>query len=392
MDDEKKEINLKRKMSIRKKILIATIVLFIIGILIIFSLYIAEESFRVWVDLNLLRKNVTTEDVPTIDLDTNKSNQIYVYSKYIAILNEKKVSLYNNYGDKTSEISVDISNAIFDSSNKYLAIAEDGGKNFYLFLEGTYLWSGNINGEILQIHVNQNGYMAIVTTDSTYKSIITLYNSQGEELFNYRLSTTRVIDATISKDNKYLAFAELDTSGTLIQSNIKVLSIDNALNSKNESIIYSYSADRDKLITNIKYQEKGQLICMYNDSIDAINNNENNEFLSINTNVAFASIELANAIVYVEEKKEMFKCNSIIHIDSNMQNGQKNVYNLEEAVKDIKARDNVIAVNVGTDLYFLDTNGWLIKKYSSKQEITTISFSNNLAAIIYKDRIEIVNL
>lgn len=52
----------------------------------------------------------------------------------------------------------------------------------------------------------------------------------------------------------------------------------------------------------------------------------------------------------------------------------------------------VVAVNVGLETYFLSDNGWLIKKVTSNQEITNISFSNNLAVIIYKDRVEIVNL
>ena len=34
----------------------------------------------------------------------------------------------------------------------------------------------------------------------------------------------------------------------------------------------------------------------------------------------------------------------------------------------------------------------LIKKYISNQEITNVMFTNDIAAIIYKDRIEIINL
>ena len=53
---------------------------------------------------------------------------------------------------------------------------------------------------------------------------------------------------------------------------------------------------------------------------------------------------------------------------------------------------NIIGINIGTEMYFVNTNGMLIKKYVAKQEITNVMMSNNLAIIIYKDRIEIVNL
>ena len=58
----------------------------------------------------------------------------------------------------------------------------------------------------------------------------------------------------------------------------------------------------------------------------------------------------------------------------------------------IFARDNIIAINVGTEIYFIDTNGWLIKKYTANQEITNVKVSESLAIIIYKDRIVIVDL
>ena len=53
---------------------------------------------------------------------------------------------------------------------------------------------------------------------------------------------------------------------------------------------------------------------------------------------------------------------------------------------------NVIGINIGTEIYFVSTNGMLIKKYTSNQEITNVMITNDIAIIIYKDRIEIINL
>ena len=377
MEEEKKEVNEKRKLGIRKKVIILMVSILILSVIIVILLYIFNKEFRESVDLNILKKNISTENVPTIDLDIDKSNQIYVYSKYIAILNEKKISLYNSYGDNISEIPVDINNAIFASSNKYLAIAEDNGKNLYLFLDTTYLWSGTIEGKINQIHVNSNGYISLVTTDATYKSIITLYDSEGKEILKKYLSAMRVIDVDISKDNKYLAVAELDTSGTLIQSNVEIVSVENTVNGEDKTVIYSYNAEKGKLITKIKYQDKGKLLCMYDDHIQSVDENLQSEDVLIkNSNITYASINLNNNYIYVtEEVKGLFKSNSDIHFGNN---NMINTYSIEEVAKEIYACDNVIAINVGLETYFINDNGLLIKKVSSKQEITNIYFSNNL--------------
>ena len=53
---------------------------------------------------------------------------------------------------------------------------------------------------------------------------------------------------------------------------------------------------------------------------------------------------------------------------------------------------DIVGINVGTEMYFINTKGMLIKKYSSKQEITNVLLSDNLAIIIYKDRIHIIEL
>ena len=168
----------------KKKIFIVALIFTIIILLIaMVSLYIAEERFRNVIDTYIFKRNITDENIATIDLNTDKNNQIHVYSKYIAILNNQKVTLYNSYGEKLTDIDVNINTAIFDSSEKYFAIAENGGKELYLILDKNYLWSNKVEGDILQVHVNRNGYVAVVTKDTIYKSILTLYNSDGTLLF-----------------------------------------------------------------------------------------------------------------------------------------------------------------------------------------------------------------
>lgn len=393
MEEEKKEFNLKREIAIRKKVIVAILIVCILSISAIGLLYNYNDEFREMINKNILKKSISTENVPTIDLDAKKSNQMCVYGRNIAILNDKKIRIYNSYGEKVSEIEVDINNAIFSASSKYLAIAEYEGKNFYLLLDDTYLWSGTIEGEIKQIHVNPNGYIALVTTDATYKSIVTVFNQEGGELIKKYLSTTRVMDVGISKDNKYLALAEIDTSGTLIQSNIEVISIENTINNSDKSVVFSYSANKGALVTEIKYQDKNKLVCMYDDHVQVINENfESFDTTLQNNNITYASVNLNSGFVYVrEDVNGLFKSKLTLHIQSN-QGNKSNQYEIQEVAKEIYACENVIAVNVGLDTYFINDNGWLMKKVSSSQEIANISFSNNLAVIAFKDRLEIIDL
>lgn len=377
----------------KKKILITiAIMLIIILLIVIIALYMSKRNVRNWIDINIFRKNISDQDIEIINLNTDKNNQIHVYNNYVAILNDKNVNLYNSYGEKIVSIEVNINSALFNSAGKYLAIAENKGNEICLIFDKTYLWSEKLEGEILQVHVNRNGYVATITTDATHKSILTFFDSQGKKLFASYFATTRIVDASISEDNKYIAIGELDTTGTIIKSNVKILSVQNAQKDPENTIIYTYEADDGNLITNIKYQTKDQIACIYDNGLGVIKDKIYREVVKIdNDNITYLANDFKNHVVYVkEESTGLFKSQSKVFI-VNTTDFQEKTYQMDISVKDVFANDNIIAVNVGTEIYFLDTNGWLIKKYTTNQEITNVKFSDSLATIIYKDRIVIVD-
>ena len=392
MDEEKKEYQIQRELNIRKIIITGIVVVLILAVVIIFSLYIAEEGFRKWVDINVLRKDISSESAATIDLNVDKNNQIVCYNKYIGILNEKNLKLYNPSGENITDISVNINTAIFSTNDKYLAIAEKNGQELCVISDKTYSWSQKVDGEILQIYINKNGYVVLVTTDTTYKSIITVYDNNGKQLMRNFLSSSRVTDVSISDDNKYLAYSEIDTSGTLIKSSVKIISIEKAQSNSAESTIYTKEAETSKMILKIQYQENGELVCVYDDSINIVKDGYEQELIKKEDEATFVSGNLGNSIAYIkEEQRSAFNSSSTLNI-VNTSSKQTYKYNFGEIAKEMYTTGNVIGINIGTEIYFVKTNGMLIKKYTSNQEITNVMITNNIAIIIYKDRIEVINL
>ena len=378
----------------RKKIVITiAVILTIILLIVAIVLYISKNDVRNWIDINIFKKNISEQDIQVINLNTDKNNQIHVYNNYISVLNDKTVTLYNSYGEKITSIEVNINSAIFDSSQKYFVIAENRGNEICLIFDKTYLWSQKIEGEILQVHVNKNGYVAVITTDATHKSIVTFFDSQGKKLFASYFASTRIVDASISNDNKYIVIGELDTSGTIIKSNIKILSVQNAQQNPEKTIIYTYEAEDGVLITNVKYQTKNQIACIYDNGLGVIKDQTYREVIKIdNEKITYIANDFNNHVAYVDEENTgLFKAQSNVHI-VNTSDYQEKIYKMDYVAKDIYANDNVIAINVGTEIYFVDTNGWLIKRYTANQEITNVKFSESLATVIYKDRIVIIDL
>ena len=111
-----------------------------------------------------------------------------------------------------------------------------------------------------------------------------------------------------------------------------------------------------------------------------------------NKKVIFQSVELINNAVSVEEKSSgLFTANSEVSIVST-ESKETKTYTAESVAKEIITYGNKIALNLGTEVEFISTDGWLVKRYIANQEITSIAMSDNMAGIVYRDKIEIVNL
>ena len=335
------------------------------------------------------------DNVATIEINENEKLSSYAFNRYIGVLNKNKFNIYNNTGNEEKTLEVEISNPIFDASNRFLVMAEKQGKKVYLITDKDITWETEIEGSISQVHVNKNGYVAVVMTDASYKTVIAMYSPEGDgkPKFKTYLSSTRTADISISNDNKYLAIAEVDTSGTIIQSNIKIISIEKASSDPTNSLEHTHKGETDKLITNIQYQDKNKLICMYTDSIHIIENEQDSVLISNNNKkMIFQSIELNNNVIGIEEKSSgLFTADSVVNI-MNIDNKTTKEYVVNAVTKEIYTKSNIIALNLGTEVEFINTDGWLVKRYIAKQEITNIIVSENIAGIIYRDRIEIINL
>lgn len=387
LDKPKKQLN-KSKII---KLIVGILVIALIVTCII--LYIKNESFRDFSDKYIFRKEIQSADLVKIDLEANKLAGVYAYEKYVLVLEQNSLDFYNRFGNKDGNLDIQISTPLFASKGNYLCIAEKNGQKLYCIQNKNIVWQKDIEGEIKGINVNKNGYVSVIISGTSYKSIVEIYDNNGKELFKRGLSTTTVIDTDISSDNKYLAIAETNFSGVLIQSTIEIVSMENAEKKPDDAIIYKYEADSDNLITNVEYQ-KDSLVCMYDKYIDIIKNkNVTRVFDYTSEDVLFAGINLNSKITKVIRKSKGFlgKEFQMKIIDTNNINNEI-IYEVEQNPKGVYVADNIICINLGTEVLFVNSNGWLIKRYKSSQEIQDVVFSRDIAGIISRNRIELISL
>ena len=308
------------------------------------------------------------------------------------VLENNNLSLYNSSGKVVESFKVNISSPIFASQDNYLVVAEKDNQKAYLFKDKKMVWEKNVDGQISRVNVNENGYVSIVVSGTSYKSVITTYAQDGSEVFKTFLSNAVAIDSDISRDNKYLCFCEMDLSGTLIQSKVKIVSIEKAKQDPANAIIYTYEIPANSLVTNLEYHDRDELICLCDNKVYLLKNGNVETIADIDDSVTFAGAKLSKSYYKViEDKFGINNQNSKLEI-YNTSSKKASVYTVKGVAKEVISKDGVIAMNLGTEAYFINESGFLKKKYVSNQEIKNIVISNNIAGIIYRNKIEFLGL
>jgi len=387
-------VKTQKNTTINKKILKNSIItlIIILGVILI-ARYITEEDFRNYVDINIFKRQVEQDTLSNIEIDYESTPNIFAYDKYIAILNKNKLSIYTSDSQKNTSLEINISRPILNSRGKYLVIAEQNGNKLYLIEDSSIVWQAEVEGSISRVNVNKHGFVSVIVTNTTYKSVIISYNKTGKELFRTYLSSTYAICADISNNNKYLAIGEVDYTGTIVKSNVKIISIALAQTNPEESVINKYESEIGQIISNIKYQDKDTAICMFNSYIQKISLDANERLMDINNNALFLDITLENGVAIVEKQSSgLFSYEYEMKI-KNTSSVLENLYILDSDVpRNVIVCEDKIGINLGTEVQIVNSRGLLLKKYKSKQEIKSLVLGNKIAGIIYKDKIELINL
>lgn len=385
--DEERKIN-KKKLAVSIAILACIVVVALITII-----YISSSKFRNFMDKYILMKNVSESNVPYISIENDENIKAYAFHDYVAILKNNELKLYNSSGKNVQTLKVNISSPIFDNKGKYMVIAEKNQQKAYLIKDKKIIWEKDLEGNISNIVVNENGYVAITISGTSYKSVIITFDKSGNEIFKTFLSSTLVTDVTLSSDNKYVSFCELDISGALVESRVKTISIDEAKQKPENAIIYTYQIPSNMLVTNLEYHQKNQLICMTESKILLLKNGSVDTIDEINkSNISFAGIRLSKCYFKMIENMNGIN-NQTSNLEIHNTNGKGSyVYTINGIAKSVHSNEGVIAVNAGTELYFVNEHGWLIKKFTANQEIKDIVIADNIAGIIVRNKVMFIGL
>lgn len=140
----------------------------------------------------------------------------------ILVCSDNTISLYSSSGTQYIDQPVAMSAPALDVSGGSAVVYDAGGSSLYVLRQRDLTFHLECEGSILSAHLNSNNLLTVVSQESGYRGVVTVYDSQGEAKAVLRLSTSYVIEATLAENGTTLAVVTIGQQGGTFSSTLSI--------------------------------------------------------------------------------------------------------------------------------------------------------------------------
>ncbi len=137
--------------------------------------------------------------------DVDDTNCYAQLNNALLVCSSTSIQLYSNAGLQYLSQQVSLSTPTISATGSYAVVYDLGGTSLYALAGRQISYSQTANGTILNARMNANGYLTLITKETGYKGVVTVYDSKYRAKLQVSISSSHVLDALVSDDGKTLA-------------------------------------------------------------------------------------------------------------------------------------------------------------------------------------------
>ena len=175
---------------------------------------------------------------------------------------EQKVMLQGSLPTPVLRVGGDVS-FFFSPGSSYAASVGAGG---------TVLLDGAISGSYINADVSTDGYTALITAESGYKSVATVINGSREPIYRFS-SRTRYLNAcAVSEEGAYLAVARLEEQDGVYHSGITILQTDHSVDDLEQNSEGTARLEMgNQIVYELRFLDRTHLMAIAQDEVVFLN-------------------------------------------------------------------------------------------------------------------------
>ena len=207
-------------------------------VFVVLAVVLGAVVFAAYRDLNsfdsirrLLSYNKAEQDeqgrVGLYSYDADRTNVYALLGERLVVASTTKFSVLANDGTQVFSKSIRMTNPAIAVGARAALVYDVGGVNAFLVGEKGLVrdCSEACDEGILAASLNESDYLALTTERSGYKSVVSVYDPTGTELFAFNSSDSFVLDACVLRDCKHLAAVTAGETDGVFSSTLHLYSL-----------------------------------------------------------------------------------------------------------------------------------------------------------------------
>lgn len=174
------------------------------------------KSIKISLDAASSAKNDTTN----ISLRSGSPDNVIPFGSGLAVCDNGELDIYLPGGYSQLTESLDYANPAMRTSDRYLLVFDRGANRFSIANTVSKLYDTTTSSPITDAVIADNGNVAIVTDEAGYKSAITVYNKDHEQVYQWKSPNYYIMSAALSADGERLAMFCFKQDGLNLTSQI----------------------------------------------------------------------------------------------------------------------------------------------------------------------------
>lgn len=218
--------------SARKVLLVLRRVLAIILTVVLVVTAVAVVVYRDRLNLDSIKRNLSYQALERNEeglgvefaISTDTSNSFMAMDDCLISCSSNRLQIYSDGGSLYVDMSVAILNPVMSKAGDYALVYDAGGNELYLFSDRQLIWEYESGSDyaIISARVNESGWLAIVEEAAGYKASATVYNNKFQPVLTENISSSFVMDAVVSPDNRQLALVTIGQDETKFTSTLRI--------------------------------------------------------------------------------------------------------------------------------------------------------------------------
>lgn len=321
-----------------------------------------------------------------------KEHPVFVaYKEYLIRCMKDEVIYCNKEGNEVWSRNLQVNAPIVKTAGDYMLIAGKGAREIYVFKDRDIKWNKRVEGNIINAEINEDGYVVVLHEATGYKGAVTVFNLQGNPFFTRNIAEGFLLGARVSPSGKQVVIGSVDITGVQAGTNFEFTDILG-------KPIAQKKLMENTILASMWYLNDEAAVAVSDSTVVCLDKLGNAKWKKeFGPGKIFSSgIALEKYIVLAvsdDEKSGLFQGNSSEVKILNQNGDQSASFKLDSHIINVEVFSDTIAVNSGREVYFINTKGKLLGKYTSKADVLSVNFYNKQqAAIITKSSVVSVDI